>query len=249
MTSKEGPRKRLASERLVMLLQNEESLGARLRLLRESEALTQETLCGALRVSVGQMSRWENDEQVPNSVNLHALARHYGVDISLLTIGEEASEGYAEGGLDPETTTSSSQHSKVGKIAVERGRQSGPSDESSSRPLITKSTQGLRKQRATRTASSDGHDREGTQNDINDKELVTVNITLHPQYSVGKYMTERLRKVAIGFGDVDRMTKLDSQNVKIQLYVIPGKGLVQHMRMLELDLERLPGVQKVTANP
>lgn len=59
------------------------TLGQRLRLARMSAGLTQDALAEALsalaghKISKGQISKWENDREEPNLVNLAAIAKHF----------------------------------------------------------------------------------------------------------------------------------------------------------------------------
>jgi transcriptional regulator with XRE-family HTH domain len=57
----------------------EETVGARIRALRERAGLTQAVLAAMVGVSVGQVSRWETNRTEPALSNLAALAPALGV--------------------------------------------------------------------------------------------------------------------------------------------------------------------------
>jgi transcriptional regulator with XRE-family HTH domain len=72
----------------------EESLGARIRWLREARGLTLDQLTEAgspycRRVDRGMVQHWEVDQHVPALVNFAALARVFGLSMEALFYGEE----------------------------------------------------------------------------------------------------------------------------------------------------------------
>ena len=72
----------------------EESLGERIRRLREARGLTLDQLAAACspygrRVGRGMVQHWEVDQHVPALVNFAALARVFGLSMEVLFYGEE----------------------------------------------------------------------------------------------------------------------------------------------------------------
>ena len=67
-----------------------ESLGSRVRELREAQNLTQERLAAAAGIGRGTLVRIENGEQSPRYETLVALARALGRPIQELLVGGEA---------------------------------------------------------------------------------------------------------------------------------------------------------------
>lgn len=64
--------------------------GNRLAQLRKEKGLSQEELANRIGVSRQAISKWENGESSPDTDNLVALAKVYGVTIDELINGEEA---------------------------------------------------------------------------------------------------------------------------------------------------------------
>ena len=70
----------------------EESLGARIRRLREARGMTQDQLALACamydrRVDRTHVQRWERDKHIPSVPNFAALARVLGVSMDVLFYG------------------------------------------------------------------------------------------------------------------------------------------------------------------
>lgn len=63
------------------------TIGARLKRMREERSLTQRRVAHAVDVPIQQISRWENDEQVPGIENCVALAKFYEVTLDELILG------------------------------------------------------------------------------------------------------------------------------------------------------------------
>lgn len=66
------------------------SIAERLATLRRQHGLTQEQLAQKLGVSRQAVSKWERTESSPDTDNLIALARLYGVTLDQLIYGEDA---------------------------------------------------------------------------------------------------------------------------------------------------------------
>lgn len=64
------------------------TLGERIRHYRKREDLSQEALAEKLNVSRQAITKWENDNGVPDIDNLIALSRLMGVSIDELVMGE-----------------------------------------------------------------------------------------------------------------------------------------------------------------
>lgn len=63
------------------------TLGARVKRLREEKRLTQRALADVVGVPSQQISRWENDEQMPSVMKAIKLAQALGVTVEQLLLG------------------------------------------------------------------------------------------------------------------------------------------------------------------
>ena len=70
----------------------EETIGRKIRLLREQAGLTQEDVAEAMEVSRQAVSKWEANLSRPSSDNLIRLARLFQVDLEVLIGGPEGEE-------------------------------------------------------------------------------------------------------------------------------------------------------------
>jgi transcriptional regulator with XRE-family HTH domain len=78
----------------------DESLGARIRRLRNTRGMTQDQLAEAClqygrQVSRSMVNHWEHDQHAPTLVNFAAMARVFCVSMDVLFYGEEGA-GAAE---------------------------------------------------------------------------------------------------------------------------------------------------------
>lgn len=60
------------------------TLGEKIRVLRQKEGLSQAQLAQQLHVSRAAIAKWENNNGIPDVVNLKALSAHFGCDLDLL---------------------------------------------------------------------------------------------------------------------------------------------------------------------
>lgn len=74
----------------------EETLGQRIRIIREKSQLSQDKFGESLGVSRQTISRWEKEKVVPELAKLMEICREYDVKMAYL-IGQEAEEELEEG--------------------------------------------------------------------------------------------------------------------------------------------------------
>lgn len=67
-----------------------DSLGEKIRQLRKGKKLSQEEFAFRLNVSRQAVSRWENDEMVPNADNLRSICEVLDADAGYLLFNEPA---------------------------------------------------------------------------------------------------------------------------------------------------------------
>jgi transcriptional regulator with XRE-family HTH domain len=66
------------------------TLGARIRLARETAGLSQAALARKIKAAVTSVSRWELDRNPPGPGRLKAIARVCGIQVNSLTAGIKA---------------------------------------------------------------------------------------------------------------------------------------------------------------
>jgi len=69
------------------------TLGERIKYYRKKEGLSQEALAEKLNVSRQAITKWENDNGIPDIDNLIALSRIIGITIDELVMGENEENG------------------------------------------------------------------------------------------------------------------------------------------------------------
>lgn len=75
---------------------DQQKIGTFLKQLRQERQLTQETLAEIMCVTNRSVSRWENGTSDPNTSNLIALAKLYGISAEELLKNVEHSAGTAK---------------------------------------------------------------------------------------------------------------------------------------------------------
>lgn len=66
-----------------------DSLGYRLRKLRDDKGLSQKEVAQLVGISAVNLSRYERDKRIPNKKTLHKIAEFYEVSPSYLYFGNE----------------------------------------------------------------------------------------------------------------------------------------------------------------
>lgn len=85
------------------------TLGERLKSYRTNKKISQEKVAELVGVSRQAVTKWENDQTIPNSNNLITLASIYGVSVDELVTGKQTTE---------ETDENSILHSNLTLLAI-----------------------------------------------------------------------------------------------------------------------------------
>lgn len=65
------------------------SVGSRIKKLRNDNNISQEELASAINVSRQIVSKWENDNTIPDSYNIKLLCEYFNTSADYLLMGEE----------------------------------------------------------------------------------------------------------------------------------------------------------------